>query len=427
MSVFTAGIEAATSVLGSILLDASCLEQVRAEITPDMFPLPTQRAMYEAACALQDEGEPVDPVTIGARVKETGGDWSNAYALQLIDATPTAANVVEWCRLLRREAMARTLEEHTRQASEELESGQDPFAVAQELTAAIEDVSDMENTSGVVSGSDAMVELAGTIAAAEGATPCHQSGYKALDRLLGGGLMNGCLYILAARPGQGKTTLGAAISEHVAAAGKTVLFVSLEMTRQQLAARRIAAHVGTVTAAQVLMGDIHGNDMDKVTSAMAELSRRKILFNRRGRVNVREIQFLAQKNRADLVVIDYLGLIQHGDGKSLYEKVTETSNRLKQMTITLNIPVLCLAQLNREVEGRGNKPPRLSDLRDSGAIEQDADAVLLLHRLDQDEETRSGSLTPLDLFVAKNRYGPMGTVALGWSLSNGRIVEGSGR
>ena len=140
MSVYTAGIEAATSILGSILIDASCLSSVRDELTPEMFPLPAQAAIYTAACALQDEGQPVDPVTIGARVKETGGEWSNAYAMQLMEVTPTSANVLEYCRLLRREAMSRTLEENARRASEELTAGQDPFAVAQELTAAIEDV-----------------------------------------------------------------------------------------------------------------------------------------------------------------------------------------------------------------------------------------------------------------------------------------------
>ena len=423
--MLTAGVSAATSVLGSILIYPECLSAVRGEITPEMFPFPNQREIYSAACALQDEGEPVDPVTIGVRVKETGGEWSNSYALQLIEATPTAANVLEWCRLLRREAMARTLEERTRQASEDLQTGLDPFTVAQELTAAIEDISDMENAAGVVSGSEAMVELGEAIQAAEEDPPCLSTGFRALDRILGGGLMKGCLYILAARPGQGKTTLGTAVAETVAKAGRTVLFVSLEMTRQQLAARRVAAYVGTVTATQVLTGQCVGEDLDKVTDAMTALSRRKILFNRRGRVNVREIQFLARKNQADLVVIDYLGLIRHEDGKSLYEKVTETSNRLKQMTVLLNIPVLCLAQLNREVEGRGNQPPRLSDLRDSGAIEQDADAVLLLHRLPATEE--APIMAHLNLIIAKNRYGPQGTVTLDWSLRNGRVLGGPGK
>lgn len=425
MSVYTAGIEAATSILGSILIDASCLSSVRDEITPEMFPLPAQAAIYTAACALQDEGQPVDPVTIGARVKETGGEWSNAYAMQLMEVTPTSANVLEYCRLLRREAMSRTLEENARRASEELTAGQDPFAVAQELTAAIEDVSKMENTSGVVTGSDAMVELFDAMNAAEDEAPYCRTGYRVLDKVLSGGLVNGRLYILAARPGNGKTTLGASIAENVSKYGKTVLFVSLEMTREELSSRRVAAHVGTVTADQVLMGDVHGSDLDKVTNAIVELSKRKIIFNRRSRINVREIQFLAQKNKADLVVIDYLGLIQHDPGRSLYERVSITSGQLKQLALTLKKPILCLAQLNREVEGRNGKPPRMSDLRDSGSIEQDANVVMLLHRLDDPDE-RTTILTPLDLIVAKNRHGPVTTISLGWSLNNGRIVEGGG-
>lgn len=419
-----AGLESSSTILGSILIDGGCLDAVRSEITPEMFPLLNQQTIFRAACALADEGQPVDPVTIGHRVREMGGDWSNEYALQLMDVTPTSANVTEWCRLLRTEAMARTLEEQTRKASENLLDGQDPFAVAQELTSAIETVTNAENSSGVVSSSEAMIELADIVQEASERTMYLQTGYRALDGLLGGGLMCGCLYILAARPGQGKTTLGAAVAEHVAASGKTVLFVSLEMTRQQLAARRIAAYVGTISATQVLTGDLLSEDMDRVTDAMSVLGQRRILFNRRGKVDVREIQFLAQKNKADLVVIDYLGLIQHGQGKSLYEKVTETSNRLKQMSITLNVPILCLAQLNREVEGRKNDPPRLSDLRDSGAIEQDADAVLLLHRPVREGQD-DAQLAALDVIVEKNRYGPRGTVPLNWALRNGRIVDGS--
>lgn len=417
-------LEAAASVLGSILIDPSCLDTVRAEITPDMLPFDYQRDIYNAACSLADEKRPVDPLTVGNRVQERGGTFDKKYFLDLMEVTPTSANVLEYCKLLRRDAMSRTLEALTRRASDELTAGQDPFLVAQDLTANIETLSKLENASGAVSGSDAMVELFQAMEEAERRAPCLQTGYNRLDSVLGGGLMLGCLYILAARPGQGKTTLGASIAEHVAARGHKVLFVSLEMTRQQLSARRVAAYVGTVSAAQVLTGNCHGKDLDAVTAAMSALSTRPILFNRRGKLNVREIRFLAQKNKAELVVIDYLGLVKHGDGKSLYERVTETSGSLKEMTVDLNIPVLCLAQLNREVEGRGGKPPQLSDLRDSGAIEQDADAVLMLHRLQPIGEGTPG-LEPLDLYVRKNRYGPLATISLSWSLKNGRIVAGS--
>lgn len=417
------GLEAQTSVLGSILISPECLSTVRAEITPAMFPYDHQRAIFEAACQLQDEGLPVDPVTIKTRVQEQGGEWENKYVINLMDMTPTAANVLEYCKILRQEAMARTLEEQTRQASEYLRAGQDPFAVAQELTAALEAVSALENTAGVVDSTEAMIEFSEVLERAEGVSPVHPTGYRKLDKILGGGLMDGCLYILAARPGQGKTTLGTAIAERIATRGETVLFVSLEMTRQQMNARRIAAQVGTVTASRILTGDLGEQDIEKITTAMSELSKRKVLFNRRSRATVRDIHFLARQNSVDLVVIDYLGLLQHEEGKSLYEKVTHTSNLLKQMTVTLNIPVLCLAQLNREIEGRKG-PPRLSDLRDSGAIEQDADAILLLYRPEEQVQENGSKLELLDVNVAKNRYGPLGTVTLGWAMNNGRIVDG---
>ena len=131
---------------------------------------------------------------------------------------------------------------------------------------------------------------------------------------------------------------------------------------------------------------------------------------------------LAKQTGAEAVVIDYLGLMKHGDGKSLYERVTATSNGLKRMARNLGIPVLCLCQLNREVESRKNEPPRLSDLRDSGAIEQDADAVLLIHKFTLENENEYDAI-PMDLHVAKNRHGKTGKVEFVWYMRNGRMLE----
>ena len=153
--------------------------------------------------------------------------------------------------------------------------------------------------------------------------------------------------------------------------------------------------------------------------AMDKLHARPLFFNQERRCTVPSVGVQArQVKHCGLVVVDYLGLIQHGPGKSLYERVTETSNGLKRLALSLNIPVLCLAQLNRELEGRKG-PPRLSDLRDSGAIEQDADGVLLLHC--PQYEDKNGP-APLVVSVAKNRHGPAGSELLfNWYLNNGRI------
>ena len=414
-----AELEAATGVLGSILLDASCLAAVRGEVSEDLFPCGYQRDLFRAACRLQDEGTPVDPVTVWNRVRAEGGDLEKRDILDLMDYTPTAVNVMEYCRLLRRQAVARTLAERAQRVAEELRAGHDPFVAGRELTECVRETAALEGAGAAVDSCEAMVELSDALIAAEEASPALPTGFPGLDRLLGGELMKGCLTILAARPGQGKTTLALAVAEQLAARGRRVLFVSLEMTRRQLSARRVAACLGTVTAVRVLTGQLEEAEIGRVTEAMSELSRRPLLFNRSSRAEVRDLRTMAVETGAELLVIDYLGLIRHREGRSLYERVTETSNRLKELTVELDLPVLCLAQLNREAENRAGRAPRLSDLRDSGAIEQDADAILL-HR---PEEAADGPLIPLDVLAVKNRYGPLGRVRLGWCLENGRIVE----
>lgn len=137
-----------------------------------------------------------------------------------------------------------------------------------------------------------------------------------------------------------------------------MLFVSLEMSRKQLTARRVAADVGAVTAFQVLRGELSDEQRSAVAESLVKLSKQPLVFNRKGSLDVGEIQFLAKQNRSDIVVIDYLGLMRHKDGKSLYEKVTATSNGLKRMARALGVPVLCLAQLNREADkGPAGSPP----------------------------------------------------------------------
>lgn len=256
----------------------------------------------------------------------------------------------------------------------------------------------------------------------EGYRAFVETGISDLDRILGGGLIREGLYILAARPGCGKTTLAAALAERMLERGRRILFISLEMSRKQLMARRVAADVGRATAAQILRGELSEEERKAVGESLVKLAKRPLFFNRRASLNTSEIQFLAKQNRADVVIIDYLGLMKHDAGKSLYERVTGTSNQLKRMARGLETPVLCLAQLNRGVEGRQNQEPRLSDLRDSGAIEQDADGVLLIHRPAIEDADEYGP-TPMEVTVAKNRHGRTGKIELNWYMRSGRILE----
>lgn len=407
------------ALAGSILIDPRCLEEIRSLVSPDLFVHKQARDIFEAACALEDEGKTVDVITIRDRAEA----WDQTFAIQAMEITPTAANAKAHCEALLKEASRRELMERLTTALAELTNHHDTASVAADLLTAAEAATKNELEGGTVTSAQAAADLVEAIdRAAMGQNQTVPTGFKRLDSLLGGGLLREGLYILGARPGCGKTTFAVAAAERMLMQGHRVLFISLEMSRDQLMARRTAAEVGKFTATQILTYSFPPEELDGVLGCIRTLSQRPFFFNRRPSLNVQEIQTLAKRNKVDVVIIDYLGLLQHGDGKSLYEKVTNTSNGLKRMARSLGIPVLCLAQLNREVEGRKNDPPRLSDLRDSGAIEQDADGVLLIHKYDN---TNIGEYeaTPMEVTIAKNRHGPMGRLEFSWYMRNGRILE----
>lgn len=413
------GISPDVSLAGSILIDPRCLDEVRRTITPEMFGDRRCRAIYEAACELSDEGATVDPVTIRSRAAE----WDDAFSQQAMEITLTAANVGAYCEALHTEFLRRELLAGIQERADALLAGHDPLGEATELLTLTERIAEGSYDAGVVSAREAAAELLEDLDRVdEGYRAFVETGISDLDRILGGGLIREGLYILAARPGCGKTTLAAALAERMLERGRRILFISLEMSRKQLMARRVAADVGRATAAQILRGELSEEERKAVGESLVKLAKRPLFFNRRASLNTSEIQLLAKQNRADVVIIDYLGLMKHDAGKSLYERVTGTSNQLKRMARGLETPVLCLAQLNRGVEGRQNQEPRLSDLRDSGAIEQDADGVLLIHRPAIEDADEYGP-TPMEVTVAKNRHGRTGKIELNWYMRSGRILE----
>ena len=411
------------TILGSVLIEPSCLPEVREKVRAEMIGDEDIRKAYAAACALADEGRPVDPVTILGRAP----DLPKALLLEAMDLTPTAANagvyadelVKNWLRLRAYEAV--------REAQGALLTEQDPLTVLAEVSQRLEDLTGGDQTADLLPTSAVAADLMDRWDQAEtGREFVIPLGYPKLDRLLGGGMIRGGLYILAARPGCGKTTFALNCAERMLAAGRRVLFVSLEQEALELESRRLAMADGKHTAMSILRGDLDSMDLDALAPKLVELGQRPLSYLTRPRVRVEDVLFFARKARADAVVVDYLGLLAHRPGRSLYEMVTATSNELKRAARSLKVPILCLAQLNRALEGRTNQAPRLSDLRDSGAIEQDADGVLLLHRIDRGESA-DGSLEPLDLILAKHRHGGTGTVRFSWALRNGRIVPEAGR
>ena len=252
------------------------------------------------------------------------------------------------------------------------------------------------------------------------------TGYPGLDKLLGGGMLHQGLYILAARPGCGKTTLGLKLAEQAAKSG-ACLFFSLEMSAEQLTARRIAAESGLGIGRLMVGRKFDDDEQAKMANAASALSTHDFRLNRAPGASVADIAQAAHLTKnLRLVVVDYLGLVRSDErGLPIYERTTRNSNALKALARSLNVPVLCLCQLNRAAEQRADKVPSMADLRDSGAIEQDADAVILLHRPGMYEpgEVKPWESQTLTAIVAKNRHGATGKLNFDFWGSSGIIRE----
>ena len=423
-------LEAENSVLGSILLDASVFPGVREALTAEDFSNTVNKAIYRAAEGLFNAGKVVDPVSIKRAAEAIlGGSEDvnlNDYMLQLLEITPTAANVSEYVKLARDASMRRQLIEIARKIETYVESYSPPREVIASAQKALQSIESNERNQETISFSDALTDfLVLQDEIQTGVCLFIKTEYKYIDRVLGGGLLNSGFYLLAGRPGMGKTTLGLNIVRKVAKKGLPVLFVSLEMSKEQITQKLLALETGLST--QELVGKMDAQAVDRVTEAATQIHGLPLTLNRKPGATVSDIANMARAVKGlAMICVDYVGLIEP-DNKQVkrYEGVSQVSRDLKQLALRLNIPILGLAQLNREVTGRTDKRPVISDLRDSGGLEQDADGIILLHRPDYyDPEYKHDPVTPviLEATIAKNRHGPTGKVTLDYYLTNGRIL-----
>lgn len=409
------------AVVGSILVDERCLPSVRKELTEESFFYEDCKSAFSAACLLADKGRPIDPIT----VRNEAPELTREFLLQAMDITPTARNAGEHAKIVAQEATRRHCVEMLSGAVKELSAGQDPAYVIGDVQSAAGKVLENQTRGDVVNISDVIVDLMDKW---QDGGPGNQNflptGYPKLDSVLGGGFIKEGMYILAARPGCGKTTLALNIALQMLKEGKRVLFVSLEMSREQISTRLLSLLTGKpfaeLASGRAFEGD--SRTWDDIASKTGEIGAYKLDIYDQAGATVDRIVLDAQSKEYDCVVIDYLGLLEQRKGTSRYEKITYISGELKRMARKLGIPVLCLAQLNREVEGRNGGEPRLSDLRDSGSIEQDADAVLLLHS-ESREDAKDYEGTFTKVIVAKNRHGKAGKVDFTWYKNNGLFRE----
>jgi replicative DNA helicase len=365
---------------------------------------------------------------VAAQTAQDGFKLDTAYLIELMSLTPSAANVEAYAELVRQDSQKRKLQALADSITGGLMEGgtaEELLAMAQSELQAI-----CERANSKLATTPDMLREWIEYRRELDKNPNKavlETGFPRLDALLGGGLINGGFYVIGARPGMGKTTFGLSIVENIAKKGNPVYFASLEMTRLELTAKRIARESG-VPYSQALKLKMSEDEYKKALDAVTKLSYRPVTISEEPRMTVNDIMFAARKVKGlRCILIDHFSLISPAKRtQKRADDMTLISNDLKRMAKTLKVPVICLAQLNRENEGRSNKRPILSDLRDTGAIEQDADTVMFIHResmYDPNRETSSGLFEPMEILIAKNRGDPTGKVDMVFYGRTGTICE----
>ena len=416
-------LEAEQAVLGSILIDSRCVADVIGILRPEDFFLQQNREIYEAVYTMFNFSQTIDPVTILDKMRELGfhHDNSRDYILQLMDITPTASNAVRYANIVRDKAMLRGLAKAADEISETVYS--QVGTPAEMLESAEKKIFALRKGERGDS-----LEHIGTIlykvfdhlkelSESDSMIPGLSTGLRDLDFKING-LNKSDLLLIAARPAMGKTSFALNIGLNVAKKYRsTVAFFSLEMSREQLAMRLLSGE-SFVDSQKMATGKLSEEEWEKIFMAASALSQTDIRVDDNPSITVAEMN--AKLRRVDnlgLVIIDYLQLMNssgYGKGsENRVQAVGEISRSLKIMAKELNVPVICLSQLSRAVESRTDKRPIMSDLRESGAIEQDADAILFLYR-DDYYNPASEEKNVAECIVSKNRHGETGTVKLQW-------------
>jgi len=420
-------LDAERAVLGSLLIDPQMCDEVVLLLRSDDFYAEAHRTLYTRIVQMHDESKRIDTTLLVEQLQRSGEletIGGPAYLAEVVQSVPVAAHATYYAQIVRDKA---TLRELIHASTEILRTAWDPSLDADDVMNTAEEkifaVHDQRTTSQVFNIHDVLMEAFDRIDArlkhgAGGGTP---TGFTDLDNLTGG-LHPSELIIIAARPGMGKTALATNIAEYVAIECQIpTLFVSLEMARLELAQRMLCSQ-GKIDGEKFRRNRISSEDRRKLVEASAKLSRAPMFIDDTPSRTVTEIaacaRRLKRKENLGLLVIDYLQLIEPDNSRDpRQEQVAKMARRLKILSRELEIPVICLAQLNRQAEaGKEGHRPRLSHLRESGAIEQDADVVMFIHREEYygtgDEAKKDDHSA--DIMVAKQRNGPTGDIKLTW-------------
>ena len=417
--------QAEQAVLGSMLIDADCVKDVMDQLQTQDFYLRTNRDIFETIYQMFVYSKPIDGVTVAGEMEKNGksNEQTRSYLVQLMEVTPTSANVMEYVRIVQEKSLMRQVAfaagHITAMVQQGTGSAGDMLEAAEQRIYAIRrgrSAQGMVPVSMVLG--DVMSQLAELSARGGKSVPGLSTGLSAVDAKING-MNKSDLLLLAARPGMGKTSMALNVALSAAReSGKTVAIFSLEMSKEQLVTRLIASE-GLVENQRLITGNLRESDWQRIAEAASALSCMDIRIDDNPLLTVADMNAKCRRlENLGLVVIDYLQLMTSAGGKGYsgenrQQAVSDISRMLKIMAKELQVPVLCLSQLSRANEKREDKRPMLSDLRESGAIEQDADIVMFLYRDDYynaDTEKRNVA----ECIVAKNRHGETGKVELRW-------------
>jgi replicative DNA helicase len=422
-------LDAEQSVLGSLLIDRDAIIQVAPILKHEDFYQPSHSVIYQAINDLYTRQEPTDVVTLTDELTrrdklETVGGVS--YLTSLVSVVPTAVHVEYYARIVERTAtLRRLIDAGTKVVGIAFREGIDTQEALDEAEQAVFDVSQNRVPRGFTPIKDVLDELFDQMSEGGGRVMGVPTGFIGLDRVLGG-LQKSDLIILAARPSVGKTALALSMSYNAAVLhNKIVGFISLEMSSQQIVQRLLASETG-INSHRLRMGQINDDEWSAVSRAYGKLSEASVFIDDGGISTVTDVRTKARRLQAeyglDLLVIDYLQLMQSRRSDNRVQEISEISRGLKQLARELNIPVVALSQLSRAVENRADHRPLLSDLRESGSIEQDADVVMLIYREDRyDPETNRKGIAEIN--IAKHRNGSTENVSLRFFEATTRFAD----
>lgn len=424
-------VEAEQAVLGSIIIDPKCLNDVATSVKAEYFYIPQHREIYSTLAEMYELSQTIDFVSLLEKLKrdgvydEAGG---KAYLTQLVQTVPSAANVLTYVAIVRERYTARSLMTAAQDIIKDindnaLDSGRLLDSAEQRIYEIRQgrEITGLTHIKSVIENEtyDRLSKMADPETRADYiGIPC---GIGELDRMITG-LNKSDLIILGARPGMGKTSFALNIVRNVAVnTGRTVCFFSLEMTRDQLAQRMLSSEAG-IKSEKLRTGELDEDEWTRLAQAGDALSKADIYFDETSSITVPEMKAkLRRMKKVDLVVIDYLGLMHSARQiDNRVQEISEITRNLKIMAKELKVPVIACAQLSRGTEAKGKShKPALSDLRDSGSIEQDADIVLFLYRdayydSEKADDEDLSDQTKSECIVAKNRHGEIGTIPLHW-------------